>query len=262
MFDPVFWLLTSGFFFSEMGEAVEYKHKFLELLLQKDALKIAKGTDSFFKLKSGRMSPTFVSLGALTDGESLAMLKQSYSRAAMEGVRNGVLKDFQYVFGPAYKGITLCALTCEGLYENFGKNTCALYDRKEEKAYGEATRGTAASKVIVGAEKFVQESTILLVDDVMTTGQAKYEALEKITLLGNYHIAGMVIAVDRQELMGDAQHVGAHSAVQALEEAFGIKTVTILTMQEIFSLVKDTLEKDVRQGWITYYEQYGAVSMQ
>jgi orotate phosphoribosyltransferase len=262
LFHSAFWLLTSVFFFSETGEVVEYKHKFLELLLQKDALKIAKGPDSLFTLKSGRMSPTFVSIGALTDGESLSMLKQSYSRAAMEGVNNGVLKDFQYVFGPAYKGINLCALICEGLYEHFGKNTCYLYDRKEEKTYGEATQGTDASKVLVGAEKFVQGGAILLVDDVITTGQAKYEALEKIKLLGDYTIAGMVLAVDRQELMGDAQRVGAQSAVQALEEELGIKTVAILTMQEIFSLVQDSLEKAVRQAWIAYYEQYGSVRMQ
>jgi orotate phosphoribosyltransferase len=244
-----------------MGEAVDYKRKFLELLLQKDALKIVKGPDSLFKLKSGRMSPTFVSIGALTDGESLAMLKQSYSRAAIEGVKNGVLKDFQYVFGPAYKGINLCALTCEGLYENFGKNTCYLYDRKEEKAYGEATQGTDASKVIVGAEKFMQTGTILLVDDVITTGQAKYEALEKIKLLGDYTIAGMVIAVDRQEFLGNMHDGGSLSAVQALETEFGIKTVAILTMQEIFSLVKDTLNDQVRHAWIEYYEKYGAVRM-
>ena len=130
------------------------------------------------------MSPTFASIGALTDGESLAMIKKAYSAAALNGVKNGVLKDFQYVFGPAYKGINLCALTCEGLYEQFGKNTCYLYDRKEEKTYGEATQGTDASKVIVGAEKFVPGGSILLVDDVITTGQAKYEALEKIRLLG------------------------------------------------------------------------------
>jgi len=241
---------------------VEYKRQFLELLLKKNALKIAKDAKSFFKLKSGRLSPTFISIGALTDGESLAMLKQSYSRTATEGVQKGVLQDFQYVFGPAYKGINLCALTCEGLYENFGKNTCYLYDRKEEKAYGEATQGTDASKVIVGAEKFVQGSRILLVDDVITTGQAKYEALEKIKLLGDYKIAGMVIAVDRQELLGDAHEGGSYSAVQALEKELGIKTVAILTMQDIFSLVKDTLDTNVRQAWIAYYEQYGAVRMQ
>ena len=240
---------------------MDYKREFLDLLLKKNALKIAKDTNSFFKLKSGRMSPSFVSIGALTDGESLAMLKRSYSQTAMEGVQSGTLKDFQYVFGPAYKGINLCALTCEGLYENFGKNTCYLYDRKEEKAYGEATQGTDASKVIVGAEKFVRGGSILLVDDVITTGQAKYEALEKIRLLGDYTIAGMVIAVDRQELMGEVQDSGSQSAVQALEAELGIKTVALLTMQEIFSLVKDTLGRDGRRAWIEYYEKYGAVEM-
>lgn len=241
---------------------MDYKRAFLDLLLERNALKIAKDTASFFKLKSGRMSPTFASIGALTDGESLSMMKKSYSQAAMDGVKSGVLKDFQYVFGPAYKGINLCALTCEGLYELFGKNTSYLYDRKEEKAYGEATQGTDASKVIVGAEKFTPGGSMILVDDVITTGQAKYEALEKIALLKDYVLAGMVIAVDRQELMGDVQTSGAHSAVQALEKELGIKTVAILTMQDIFSLVKDSLAKSVRHAWVEYYEQYGAVRME
>lgn len=241
---------------------MDYKREFLDLLLKRNALKIAKDTGSFFKLKSGRMSPTFASIGALTDGESLSIMKKSYSQAAMDGVKSGVLKDFQYVFGPAYKGINLCALTCEGLYELFGKNTSYLYDRKEEKAYGEATQGTDASKVIVGAEKFTPGGSMILVDDVITTGQAKYEALEKIALLQDYVLAGMVIAVDRQELMGDAQTSGAHSAVQALEKELGIKTVAILTMQDIFSLIKDSLDKPVRQAWVEYYEQYGAVRME
>ncbi len=240
---------------------MDEKRKFLELLLRKGALKIATDQHSFFQLKSGRMSPTFVSLGALTDGESLAALKRNYSRAAVEGVRDGKLRDFQYVFGPAYKGIHLCALTCEGLYEGYGKHACYLYDRKEEKTYGEATQGADANRVIVGAEKFMQGGTILFVDDVITTGQAKYEALQKVRLLGDYHIAGMVIAVDRQERMGDAQTVGAQSAIQALEEEYGMKTVAILTMQEIFALVKDTLDVAVRHAWIHYYEQYGAVRM-
>jgi orotate phosphoribosyltransferase len=241
---------------------MDYKREFLDLLIKKNAFKIAADTNSFFKLKSGRLSPTFVSIGALTDGESLAMLKKSYSYAAMDGVNSGVLKDFQYVFGPAYKGINLCALTCEGLYELFGKNTSYLYDRKEEKAYGEATQGTDAGKVIVGAEKFVQGGSMILVDDVITTGQAKYEALEKIQLLKDYILAGMVIAVDRQELMGDAQISGAHSAVQALEKELGIRTVAILTMQDVFALVKDSLAKPVRHAWVEYYEQYGAVRME
>jgi orotate phosphoribosyltransferase len=69
----------------------------------------------------------------------------------------------------------------------------------------------------------------------------------------------MVIAVDRQELMGDTP--GSTSAVQTLEKALGIKTVAILTMQDVFALVKDSLANDVRRAWVEYYEQYGAVRM-
>ena len=241
---------------------MNYKREFLDLLLRKDALKIAKDESFFFKLKSGRMSPVFVSIGSLTDGESMAILKKSYSAAVFDGIKNEILKDFQYVFGPAYKGINLCALTCEGLYEEYGKDTCYLYDRKEEKTHGEGTQGYDVSKVIVGAEKFKQGSAILLVDDVITTGQAKYEVLEKIKLLGNSTIAGMVIAVDRQELLGNMDTVGIYSSVQSLEHELGIKTLSILTMQDIFSLVKDSLDKNVRRLWVSYYKQFGAVRME
>ncbi len=240
---------------------MDYRREFLDLLLKKNALKIASDPSAFFQLKSGRASPSFISLGSLTDGESLITLKKCYSRAALDGVERGVLQDFAYVFGPAYKGITLGALLCEGLQEYANTSTSLLYDRKEEKAHGEVSQGRSVEKIIVGAENFVAASGILLVDDVVTTGQAKYEALEKIRLLGEHRIAGMVVAVDRQELLGDAQQAGQYSAIQALEHELGIRTFAILTMQEIFSLVKDTLSAAVRQAWIAYYERYGAVRL-
>ena len=240
---------------------MDYRREFLDFLLKKNALKIASDPDSFFQLKSGRVSPSFVSLGALTDGESLITLKKCYSRAALEGIQQGILQDFGYVFGPAYKGITLGALLCEGLQEYANKSTSLLYDRKEEKAHGEVTQASPVGKIIVGAENFVPGSAILLVDDVVTTGKAKYEALEKIRLLGEYRIAGMVVAVDRQEVLGEANEGGRLSAIQALEQEFGIRTFAILSMQEIFTLVKDTLSAEVRQAWIAYYERYGAVQL-
>ena len=240
---------------------MDYRREFLDLLLKKNALKIASDSSAFFQLKSGRVSPSFISLGSLTDGESLITLKKCYSQAALEGVERGVLQDFAYVFGPAYKGITLGALLCEGLQEYANKSTSLLYDRKEEKAHGEVSQGRLVEKIIVGAENFVPASGILLVDDVVTTGQAKYEALEKMRLLGEHRVAGMIVAVDRQELLGDVQQVGRYSAIQTLEHELGIRTFAILTMQEIFSLVKDSLSAEVRQAWIAYYERYGAVRL-
>ncbi len=233
------------------------KKEFLDLLLRKKALKIAANESEFFTFKSGRRSPNFVNIGALCDGESQVMLKKAYAAAVKHGLESGVLADFGYVFGPAYKGITLGALVCEGLYELNGKNTHLLYDRKEAKAYGDV----GADQVIVGAGAWKPGGSILLVDDVVTTGKAKYDALEKMKLLEGFRLAGMVLAVDRQELLGDAEKVGEKSAVQALEEELGIKTVAILTMQDIFGAVKDTLAPEVRRAWVGYYEKYGAVKL-
>ena len=50
---------------------MDYRHEFLDLLLKKNALKIASDPSAFFQLKSGRASPSFISLGSLTDGASL-----------------------------------------------------------------------------------------------------------------------------------------------------------------------------------------------
>lgn len=240
---------------------MDYKRTFLDLLLTQQALKIADTPDAFFRLKSGRASPCFVSLGSLTDGRSLAVLKDCYAQAALDGVRRGVLHDFAYVFGPAYKGIPLATLTCEGLYEQAGKSTGLLYDRKEEKVHGEVTGDDGAGRLVVGTEQFVAGGSILLVDDVVTTGRAKYDALAKMDRLGAHTIAGLLVAVDRQELLGDATRTEPRSAIQALEDDLGIRSFAILTMQEIFGLVKDSLSSEVRQAWLAYSARYGAVRL-
>ena len=233
------------------------KKDFLELLLRKKALKIAQNEADFFTFKSGRRSPNFINIGALSDGESQSALKRAYATAIAHGVRTGVLKDFSYVFGPAYKGITLASLSCEGLFELYNKTAWLLYDRKEAKDYGDM----AADQVITGAGAWQPGGSILLVDDVITTGKAKYDALERLKILPDFKIAGLVLAVDRQELMGDATAVGEKSAVAAFEAELGTKSVSVLTMQDIFAAVKDTLDPKVKRAWIDYYAKYGAVRL-
>ena len=137
---------------------MDYRREFLDFLRKKNALKIASDPRAFFQLKSGRVSPSFISLGSLTDGASLITLKKCYGQATLEGVEQGVLQDFAYVFGPAYKGITLGALLCEGLQEYANKSTSLLYDRKEEKAHGEAGQGRSVEKIIVGLKTLSRQA--------------------------------------------------------------------------------------------------------
>nr|MBC8497409.1 aspartate carbamoyltransferase regulatory subunit [Candidatus Bathyarchaeota archaeon] len=154
---------------------------FLDILIRKGALRLPPNPDEPFMLKSGRMSPYFINLGALTDGESLAAVKWAFASYVVLLMEQGLLEDFDYVFGPSYKGISLATLTCEGLKELYGMDKRYMYDRKEEKEYGDLS----ADRVIVGAGYFKPGQKILVVDDTITTGATKVESIEKLKLLGD-----------------------------------------------------------------------------
>jgi orotate phosphoribosyltransferase len=237
---------------------MDYKEQLLRMLIAKKALKIAESKDGLFTFKSGRQSPNFVNAGALVDGEALAMLRKGFGNLIFTLLKEKKIEDFDYIFGPAYKGISLACLACEGLYEEHGINKKYMYDRKEEKAYGDVK----SDKMIVGAGEFKPGMKILMIDDVITTGGTKLEALDKLKVLGEHKIVGLVLLADRQEKMGDAINVSPLSAVGNIEKNLNIRVYPILSMQEIFRMTQDTLNPEIKDLWVNYYEKYGAVRMQ
>jgi len=230
---------------------------FLDILIQKGALRLPPSPDEPFILKSGRLSPYFINLGALTDGESLARLKWAFASYIALLLEQGAIDDFDYVFGPSYKGISLAALACEGLKELYGMDKRYMYDRKEEKAYGDLS----ADRVIVGAGYFRPGQRILVVDDTITTGTTKVETIEKLKLLGEHEVVGLVIAVDRQERMGDAERIEERSPVEYLEEELGLRVFSIQNVETIYGLIKGSLDEEMRRLWVDYYRRYGTVSL-
>jgi orotate phosphoribosyltransferase len=184
-----------------------YQNTFIELALSRDALRFGS-----FKLKSGRESPYFFNAGLFSDGEAAAVLGKCYAAALMQ---SGI--PFDMLFGPAYKGIPLATATAIALAEQHGRSVPYAFDRKEAKDHGEGGN-------IVGS---ALRGRVVIVDDVISDGTAKRDAIELIRAAGAEPIA-VLLALDRQE-----RGKGEKSAVQELESQHGIRCVSIITLAEL-----------------------------
>jgi orotate phosphoribosyltransferase len=185
----------------------DYKQAFIELALARGALKFGS-----FTLKSGRVSPYFFNAGLFDTGRALGELAKCYAEAiAAAGL------DFDVLFGPAYKGIPLATATAVALAEQHGKDVPWVFNRKEAKAHGEGGR-------LVGAPL---AGRALIVDDVITAGTAIRESIDIIRAAGATP-CGVLLAVDRQE-----RGHGERSAVQEVEQDFGLPVVSIITLADL-----------------------------
>lgn len=210
-----------------------YQHDFIELALETDVLKFGE-----FTLKSGRKSPYFFNSGLFNTGYAAAKLGRAYAAAIADAE---IACDM--LFGPAYKGIPLVALTAAALAEHYGDDLPFSFNRKETKAHGEG--GTIVGAPIGGR--------VLILDDVMTAGTAIREAIDIITAAGGTP-AGIVIALDRQE-RGDHEL----SAVQEVERRYGIPVASIIRLDDLVEHLESSEEFGRHLGDVrAYRDQYGA----
>ena len=211
----------------------DYQRQFIELAMSSDVLRFGE-----FTLKSGRVSPYFFNAGLFNDGNALAQLGRCYARAIID---SGI--EYDVLFGPAYKGIPVAAVTVMALSIEHGQNIPYAFNRKEAKAHGEGGN-------IVGAP--LAGKKVLIIDDVITAGTAIREAVE-IIKAENAEPAGVLIALDRQE-----KGTGERSAVQEVEQDYGLKVSNIISMHNLISyLSEDSSQADMLKLMEAYREQYG-----
>jgi orotate phosphoribosyltransferase len=216
----------------------EYQLTFLDLALQRDALRFGR-----FTLKSGRESPYFFNAGLFSDGEAAAVLGRCYAGAI---VHSGIA--FDMIFGPAYKGIPLATATAVALSCSHGRSVPYAFNRKEAKDHGEGGR-------VVGS---ALKGRVLIIDDVITAGTAVRDSLDIIRAAGATAV-GVALALDRQE-----RGQGALSAVQELEKDYGLKCVSIVTLAELILALRGPLGAKQRisaeqlTALAAYQARYGA----
>lgn len=208
-----------------------YQQQFIELAIARKALCFGEYT-----LKSGRVSPYFFNAGLFCSGAALAALGRCYAAAIVD---SGIC--FDVLFGPAYKGIPLAAVTASALADGFGQDIPFAYNRKEAKDHGEGGS-------IVGAPL---EGRVLIIDDVITAGTAVREVMNIISDAGA-EPAGVVIGLDRQE-----RGQGDKSAVQEVEDDYQVPVASIVTLAQIVEYLKLQGDSQKVEKIEAYRQQYG-----
>ena len=188
-----------------------FQQDFLNFALQQNVLKFGA-----FTTKAGRQSPYFFNAGLFNDGASTLQLAKFYAQAILESQLT-----FDMLFGPAYKGIILASATAMMLAEN-GVNVPFVYNRKEAKDHGEGG-------VLVGAPL---RGRVLIIDDVMSAGTSVRESIQLIEQAGAQPV-GVVIALDRME-----KGKGDLSAVQEVQQQYGLPVVSIASLLDLLELLK------------------------
>lgn len=185
----------------------DYQREFLDFALSVGVLRFGE-----FTLKSGRRSPYFFNAGLFDTGGALARLGRYYAQTI---VASGI--GFDVLYGPAYKGIPLAAVTAAALCDQHGRDVGYAFNRKEAKDHGEG--GT-----VVGHRL---EGRVLVIDDVITAGTSVRESVDIIRAQGAKP-AGVVIALDRQE-----RGAGERSAVQEVRADFGMPVAAIVGLEHL-----------------------------
>ncbi len=188
------------------------KQEFIQFAVSAQVIRFGE-----FLTKAGRKSPYFFNAGLFNDGANLGKIADYYAQTLLD---SGI--EFDMLFGPAYKGITLASATAVSLAAK-GRNVPFAYNRKEAKDHGEG--GT-----IVGAKL---EGKIVIVDDVISAGTSVRESVELIRSAGAMP-AAVLIALDRMERAGPDDALSPHSAVQEVSRLYGIPVIAIANLNDLF----------------------------
>jgi orotate phosphoribosyltransferase len=189
---------------------------FVHFLVEAGALKFGD-----FVTKSGRNTPYFINTGEFRTGATLSRLAEFYAAAFMEHF-DGKAEN---LYGPAYKGIPLCAATAMKLSDVYARNLTFTYNRKEVKDHGEGGS-------LVGY-KYAEKTNIVIIEDVITAGTSVNETMQALSQIENANVVGLLISVDRRERLESGK-----SALQDVQDHYGLEARSIVSIDDIIKFLE------------------------
>lgn len=210
---------------------MDFRQEFIEFALAQNVLRFGE-----FKTKAGRLSPYFFNAGLFNDGAALDRLSRFYAKAILA---SGV--EIDMLFGPAYKGIPLVAVSALALAQA-GRNLPFAFNRKEAKDHGEG--GSIIGAPLAGR--------VLIIDDVISAGTSVRESVDIIRAAGATP-CGVVIALDRME-----RGTGDLSAVQEVQRDYGLPVVSVANLDDLMAFLRDRPDFKASETAVARYRQeYG-----
>lgn len=191
-------------------ELSEHKYLFINSLLETQCLKFGD-----FALKSGEYSPFFIDFGCINSGQYLDFIGDFFAKKIFVH-----FPTTNVLFGSAYKGINLVTAISISAYKLFNKNLSIFYDRKEDKQHGE--KGS-----FIGYNP-CQNDRIIIIDDVISSGRTKLDAIEIITEKFKIKPIGIIVAIDRRTCYNKKYNAGV----------FDIPFYSIVNLEDICAFLK------------------------
>ena len=189
---------------------------FVHFLVEAGALKFGD-----FVTKSGRNTPYFINTGEFRTGRTLSKLAEFYAVAFMKYFDGKA----QNLYGPAYKGIPLCAATAMKLSDVYSSDLTFTYNRKEAKDHGEGG-------MLVGY-KYAEKTNVVIIEDVITAGTSVNETMQALSKIENANVIGLLISVDRKEKLENGK-----SALQTVQDEYGIEAHSIVNINDIIAFLE------------------------
>ncbi len=218
-----------------------YKKDFIAFMVECGVL-----TFGDFTTKSGRRTPFFINTGNYKTGAQMSRLGAFYAAAIKDH-----FSTIDVLFGPAYKGIPLVVTASIALADRHDTDVAFCFNRKEVKDHGEG--GSLVGKKLADGDK------VLIVEDVTTAGTSIRETVPILQGAAQVELAGLIVSVDRME-----RGSGDKGALQEIQESFGMKTASIVNLDEIVTTLHNRevngtviLNDEIKTRIDDYRAQYG-----